>query len=111
MSATRHRCFACGRLTDEVTEGGPSAEDAGQCERWTTGVLDVVGGDEACRAAVVCWPCFWKTDPDMWISPAQWDALQPQIPYAQLPLFQHELEPSVGEDPSLYPWPKEKEHG
>ena len=102
-ATARHRCFACGRFTDEVTEGGPTPEEAGQWERWVTGVLDIVDGKK-CRAAVVCWPCFWKTDPDMWISPAQWDALQPRVPYAQLPLFDHTA--PDGEDPNHYPWPQ-----
>ena len=101
-SERRFRCFACGRLTDEVTDEGPTADDAGQTHRWTTGVLDV-HENGPCRAAVACWPCFWKTDPDQWILPAHWDALNPLVSYERLPLLDHN-DPNA-EDPATYPWP------
>lgn len=106
----RYRCFACGRFTDEVTSGGPTADEAGQCERWTTGVLDIHSmGENKCRAAVACWPCFWRTDPDMWISPEQWTALDPRVPYPRLPRLNHDFLPDAY-DPNLYPWPLEGEN-
>lgn len=73
------RCFACGRSTRECA-GGPSADDVDQIFRWDAGVLDVDG-----RAGVACWPCFWKTDPDMWISAEMWDALSPVVLSTTLP--------------------------
>jgi hypothetical protein len=100
----RFRCFACGRFTDEVTEEGPTADEAGQVQRVSTGVLDV-HENGPCRAAVACWPCFWKTDPDQWITPADWQALSPIIPFDRLPLLDHN-HPRAW-DPATYPWPKE----
>lgn len=102
-ASQRFRCFSRGRWTDEVSEGGPSAEDAGQERRWTTGVLDVHGEGGPCRAAVACWPCFWATDPDLWILPTHWDALNPLIPSEKLPLLDHDS--VLGSDPASYPWP------
>jgi hypothetical protein len=103
MDARRHRCFACGRFTDEVgAEEGPRAEDVGQIERWVTGVIDV-HDEPRCRAAIVCWPCHWKPDPDQWIRPAQWAALGPVVPYERLPLLDHNLPEAW--DPATYVWP------
>lgn len=103
MHARRHRCFACGRFTDDVgTVEGPTADEVAQTHRWVTGVLDV-HDKGPCRAAVVCWPCFWKTDPDQWILPAHWAALDPVIPYERLPLLDHRL-PGAW-DPATYAWP------
>lgn len=107
MDAHSHyRCFACGRFADEIsTFEGPTAEEAGQCERWLIGVLDVHEGGP-CRAAVACWPCFWKTDPDLWIRPATWDALKPVVPFERLPLFDHDRSDGKDpEDPATYAWP------
>ena len=99
----RFRCFACGRFTDEVAgDEGPTADEAGQTHRWTAGVLDV-HDDRGCRAAVVCWPCFWKTDPDQWITPAHWEALRPMVAYARLPALDHDA-PNAW-DPATHPWP------
>jgi hypothetical protein len=101
-SGNRFRCFACGRFTDEVTEEGPTADEVGQTYRWTTGVLDV-HEDGPCRAAVACWPCFWKTDPDQWILPARWNALHPVVPFERLPMLDH-AHPGAW-DAARYPWP------
>ncbi len=100
----RFRCFACGRFTDEVKDG-PTPDEVAQAERWETGILDVHSGrkDEPCRAGIACWVCFWKTDPDMWISPEHWIALNPLVPYEKLPVLDHEL--AYPWEPSLYPWP------
>src|SRR5689334_1616791 len=103
MHARRHRCFACGRFTDEVgLDEGPTADEAGQTSRWSTGVLDV-HDTERCRAAVVCWPCCWRAEPDQWIRPSDWAALMPVIPYEQLPLLDHDLPEAW--DPATYSWP------
>lgn len=102
-SERRFRCFACGRFTDDVgADEGPTADTAGQVHRWTTGVLDV-HEHGPCRAAVVCWPCCWKTDPDQWILPAHWAALHPVVPYERLPLLDHD-NPKAW-DPAIYSWP------
>jgi hypothetical protein len=85
-------------MTGDVTEGGPTEDEAGQVERWKTGVLDVDG-----KAGVVCWSCFWKTDPDLWISNECWDALSPLVPSSSLPsLF---VSHDMMWDPTNYPWP------
>ncbi len=102
--ARRWRCFACGRFTDEVgPDEGPTAEEAGQAVRWTAGVLDVRGPDGGCRAAVACWACFWRADPDLWISSSSWDALSPLVPFAAPPGLDHDA--AAPWDPSSYPWP------
>jgi hypothetical protein len=99
--AARFRCFACGRFTDEAVDEGPTPGEAGQACRWTTGVLEVEGtGEDKWRAAVACWPCFWKTDPDMWIGAGTWDSLDPKVPFARLPSLQR----GRG-GPEAYPWP------
>jgi hypothetical protein len=104
-NAERFRCFACGRFTDELTDEGPTAEEAGQSHRWTTGVLDVHEQGGPCRAAVVCWPCFWKTDPDMWIHPSGWQALQPILPLERLLLIPDDHSAPGVWNPASYPWP------
>jgi len=104
MSAADHlRCFACGRFTDEVSVDGPTAQEVGQVRRWTAGVLDVNGNDGPCRAAVVCWRCFWKTEPDTWILPEHWAALTPLVPFEKLPALDHGA-PNAW-DPATYAWP------
>lgn len=102
-AASPLRCFACGRRPGDVTDG-PTADEAGQCRRWEAGVLDVHETDDrGCRAAVACWACFWRTDPDMWISSECWAALDPVVPYEKLPVFDHDAPNSW--DPAAYPWP------
>ena len=94
-----YRCFACGCFADEVT-GGPTAEEKHQAYRWEVGVLEV---DD--RVAVACWPCFWATDPDLWIDADTWDALNPLVPSSRLPLALPFREDGKHEDPASYPWP------
>ena len=101
----RFRCFSCARWTDEVKDGpSPEAEAVAQAFRWDTGVLDIHGSELGCRAAVACWVCFWRTEPDLWISPGDWAALNPRVPYEKLPAFDHS-DPEHGSDPANYPWP------
>jgi hypothetical protein len=59
------------------------------------------------RAAVACWPCFWKTDPDQWILPAHWNALHPVVPFERLPLLDpYSIIATPGAwDAARYPWP------
>jgi hypothetical protein len=83
----RVQCVCCGRWCDEV-KGGPTAVEVAQTRRWEAQVLDV-SHDGACRAAVVCWECFWKAKPDLWIEPEHWAALKPLVPYEKLPVLDH----------------------
>ena len=113
MPDFRVRCFACGRFCDEVPEEGPTPDEAGVTGRFAAGVLEVYSGagparpSDPPRAAVACWPCFWKTNPDYSISPRCWDSLQPKIPSARLPLL---LERGFGVwNPTCYPWPEDGE--
>lgn len=96
----RFRCFSCGRFTDEVVDGGPTANEAEQSHRWVTCVLSV--GD---RAAVCCWVCFWATEPDMWINEKIWSKLKPQVPFDLLPKMLDFENDFRHEDPASYPWP------
>lgn len=96
------RCFACGRRSDEVP-GGPTASEAHQAWRWSAGVLEVEGNEGGWRAAVACWVCFWKTDPDLWISQTCWEALSPVVPFEKLPPLRDDG--ADREDPSKYEWP------
>ncbi len=99
---TRFRCFACGQFTDEVKDG-PTPEEVDQAFRWQTGVLEVWQDGFYPKAAVVCWKCFWKTEPDMWISERQWRALNPIVSWLYLPLIKDNIQ-NIWE-PQLYPWP------
>lgn len=102
------RCFSCGRWCKEVVYGGPTADEAGQCRRWASGVLRVAMDEGPYRATVACWVCFWKTDPDMWIHAEHWDALKPIIPASKLPLLlEFNLVTFAHDDPASYPWPGE----
>lgn len=105
MAETRIRCFACGRYVDEVGPGeGPTADEAGQTHRWAAGVLDVRRHSAGhCFAAVACWPCFWKARPDLFVSAATWEALEPSVPFARLPKLEHDA--PAPWDPASYPWP------
>jgi len=93
--------MCCGELASSKT-GGPSHEEMGQVCRWSAMVIDVHDSDSdlPCKAAIACWECFWKIDPDYWISVRTWDAQEPSVSSGELPLFDHES--SDGYDVSLY---------
>jgi hypothetical protein len=91
-------CFGCNVEKDtEVLEVSPFAEEDG-----LTGnpicpflVLDVQGNRipndpdnySEFRMTVVCFDCFHRLEPDMWISKNCWDNIHPTIPYDRLPMF------------------------
>ena len=106
-STEKFRCFSCGRWTKDVLDGpSPDDENVNQVHRWTTGVLRVEMVEGPYRAAVACWACFWKTEPDMWIRAEHWDALKPLVPAAELPLLlDSDLETMIHDDPASYQWP------
>lgn len=106
--ARRLRCFCCGERVDPADTSGPSPDDdgVGQIGRWLAMVLDVhepVDQSLPCRAAVCCWPCFWRFDPDMWIHPSDWVSADPVVPYLALPILEHDHPDH--ENPFRYPYP------
>lgn len=48
-------------------------------------VIPVVDGEAPIRAAIVCHACIHKIDPDMWIAKADWNGLEPVVPFSLLP--------------------------
>lgn len=44
-------------------------------------------GHSAFRSATVCFECFHRLDPDMWISQEMWEALKPVVSYDDLPVW------------------------
>ena len=98
------RCFCCGQMSHDRADGPHQDEDhVGQAYRWSIGVLDVVGSN--CYAAILCWPCFWAYEPDMWINKAIYESKNPMIPFDKLPEFDHDFEGR--EDATQYKWPLE----
>jgi len=99
------RCFCCGQMSHDRTDGpDPDEEEVGQAYRWSNGVLDVAGG--GCRAAVLCWPCFWKYDPDMWVTKHIYELEKPMVPFDKLPYLDHDNDDCW--DGTKYKWPLEE---
>jgi hypothetical protein len=89
------KCLACGELKDtRVPEPYPYPDDNIVCDRpidplW---VLDCQGpplqpGDTTFdwRVVIVCHHCLHRLEPDMWISNAGWNSLDPAMPFDRLP--------------------------
>jgi hypothetical protein len=49
---------------------------------------------------VVCMPCFYRLDVDMWISDDCWRRVEAKVPFEQLPLYE---DGRRGEDASNWP--------
>jgi hypothetical protein len=97
------RCFGCDVEKDiKVLEASPFAEEDGLIDELIDSlmVLDCQGSPipndpnnySEFRMVVVCHECFHKLSPDMWISKACWEAINPKVPYDKLPMFVSELD-------------------
>lgn len=76
-------CFGCGVSKDTaVLESYPYDDDNLNTEKPGVPML-TLDCDE--KAAVVCYDCFHRIQPDMWIDEACWQAHEPEIPYERLP--------------------------
>lgn len=82
---------------------GPSPGDVDQLERWSVSILDVVDTETGCFAAVLCWPCFWSYQPDMWINKPIYQSTNPIVPFEKLPKLDHDN--SDCWNPTKYSWP------
>jgi hypothetical protein len=47
--------------------------------------MHVDGETPVTRLALMCHPCFHRIGPEMWILEDHWKALNPVVPFAQLP--------------------------
>lgn len=86
------RCFKCSK---EIVSETP----APVFQRWHYNpafVVEVIGGgckgDGEERCTVVCWHCLNEINPDMWMSDEGWDSLLPVVPFARLPICDHDVE-------------------
>jgi hypothetical protein len=94
-------------MSHDRTDGpDPEDDDVGQTHRWSISVIDVVT-DEAdeggCYAAVLCWPCFWNYQPDMWINKSIYESAKPVILFEKLPKLDHKEKDCW--NPLKYSWP------
>lgn len=48
------------------------------------------GDKEGWRRVSICHECFYKLDPDMWISSDGWESLKPVVSFDDLPLLDNE---------------------
>ena len=58
------------------------------------------GAGGACRATVLCPECMRILKPDMWLSEEGWDVGKPAVPFATLPIYNHDL--PTADDPNTY---------
>ena len=90
-------------MSHDRTDGpSPDDDNVGQIRRWSAGVLEVAGPN-GYRATVLCWPCFWALEPDMWTSKTFYEKLNPAVPYDKLPKLDDNLDTCW--DPTNYKWP------
>lgn len=101
------KCFCCGNEIVELPEGDPrrrDEDDEAVCHYAPAFVLEVLaggpGGLSGCRAAVICWECLNKINPDMWDCDEYWNARNPVVRFDKLPHFDHDN--PKREDPLFY---------
>lgn len=82
----KQRCLACAVEKDRsVKEVYPYPED-GLIDDPIDPMMDIdCEGESDWRRATVCFECFHKLNPDLWISEAGWQSLDPITPFDQLP--------------------------
>lgn len=104
------RCFGCNTEKDtDVLEVSPFAEEDYLINESVPPlfIIDCDGPSippheySETRMVVVCHTCFHALDPDMWISKACWDSINPTIPYDRLPMY----DSSVHDPTQLKPLP------
>lgn len=83
----KQRCLACGVEKDRsVKEVYPYAEEDGLIDDPIDPLMDIdCQGGADWRRVTVCSECFHMLSPDMWISEAGWQSLNPATPFHQLP--------------------------
>lgn len=97
-------CFGCGIEKDmNALESYPFTEEDNLTHELIPPlmILDCQGpllpdcpkGKSYCefRMVVVCHTCFHNLSPDMWISKACWESINPKIPYDKLPMFNSKI--------------------
>jgi len=85
------RCLACGVEKDmELKEIYPYPDDMITTEEPISPMFDIdcqMDKDRSdFRIATVCFHCYHKLEPDMWISQSMWEALNPITPANDLPM-------------------------
>jgi hypothetical protein len=88
----KQKCQACGVEKDsEIKEIYPYPDDGVIDDQPITPFFDLhcqgphVADVSDWRVVTVCHNCFHRLEPDMWISDNCWKALNPVIPFEQLP--------------------------
>lgn len=96
------KCFRCANEIVELAADDPRRAGTGvSYGYWPVFVVEVLKeNSEACRAAVLCWPCVNEVDLDMWLSGDQWDADKPAVPFDQLPIYDHDSD--AADEPETY---------
>ena len=87
MTTSIVKCQGCGAEKDlNSREVYPYEEDRIVTDRAIVPVfyLDCEGEDGYDRKATVCFECFHKIDPDLWISQRCWESINPVVPFDQL---------------------------
>jgi hypothetical protein len=83
----KQRCLACGVEKDRsVKEVYPYPEEDGLIEDPIDPMMEIdCQGGADWRRVTVCFECFHKLSPDLWISKAGWQSLNPVTAFDQLP--------------------------
>ncbi len=82
-------CYGCGVEKDPTAKEMYLGEDL--CNDEPIGPLLVLDcqphnfDDPNWKSVIVCFECFDKLSPDMWISQCCWESLNPFVPFEQLP--------------------------
>jgi hypothetical protein len=90
MNADLKTCHGCG-LTYDITieEVYPYPEDETICEDPIPPILEINCSGQPWRRVNVCFDCFHKLQPDMWIDRRGWESINPTTPFAELPLLHY----------------------
>lgn len=86
---TKCICYGCGVEKDPEVEEMYTGKDL--CNDEPIGPLIVLDcqphkfDDPNWKSVIVCFECFDKLSPDMWISQNCWESLNPHIPFNELP--------------------------
>jgi hypothetical protein len=82
----KQSCLACGVEKDRsIREVYPYAEEDGLIDDPIDPLMEIQCRGRDWRVVTVCFDCFHRLSPDMWISEACWLSLNPVTPYDQLP--------------------------
>jgi hypothetical protein len=84
----KQKCLACGVEKDTNVKEIYPYPDEGIIDEPIEPLMKIdCQSDSGWRVVTVCHECFHKLDPDMWISEAGWQALNPKTPFQQLPVL------------------------